>query len=85
MGGGEPFLVLRDPGEVVEVVDHQAHRLALALFRQVRPGMDLVQQGAVAEVEAGNGIKRQPVRVLGRDEVMRGKRAHGLIVGRIVI
>src|SRR2546427_11428636 len=50
------FVIALDLLEIVEVIDHQPVRLAQAFRRSVGEPVDLLEPGAVAEVEAGDRV-----------------------------
>ena len=55
----ELLVIALDRSSFVQVVDHQAQRLAQALLGDVRQPVDALQLGAIVKVKPGHGILRR--------------------------
>jgi hypothetical protein len=71
--------------QVVEIVDHQACRLAETLLGAIRIGMDLMDDSPVAQVETCHGIEGHPAAIFCLGQKVRSKRAERLSIDMIGI
>src|SRR5262245_21301639 len=75
---GVGLVVSLDALEIVEVVHHQAVRLAERLAGGVGEPVDLLEAGAVAEVEACHRVARRSVLGAGVEKIPGGGTLQGL-------
>ena len=61
-------------GEGVEIVDHEAVRLAHPIRGDIPEPVETLEAGAIAEVKTGDRIDRPPFSILRMNKVLGGER-----------